>query len=234
MTLIADHALVDVLKKRYANGKDTIYDGKRMERDGRERDMNALLDWRADSEAAADGGLKHASGPSGKETSTIDLSGKSLQRNGSTISLPSSSEISEVDEGVDEEDDIPPIDGEWRHTAGGLLVCLEHDFQNTQRYAEYAHKTLHGRVFFVTKKGYIGIAPKDSTWVTLRSMTALRRLEYSSKASFRRWMSQKSNWTEQLGEELEWHLLTQTEIERALKATEGKKAPGIGGLAMLL
>jgi hypothetical protein len=43
------------------------------------------------------------------------------------------------------------------------LVCLVPDRQNTERYAEYAHKALRGRVFFITKKGYIGIAPKDST-----------------------------------------------------------------------
>jgi hypothetical protein len=254
MTLIADHALSHVLKKRFAIGKDYLYDGTRMKRDARERDMNTFLDWWTHTEAAADGGLKDATDASGKQAEVIDLGGKALQRDGLTGSflkpqvtagdwgltsskvrsgwhsrtededthtfvehLQSMSEktseikgdsqnrivelddsvgerfdgdkegeeslqsqphisrdannsqhyqtqVADTDEGEEDDDsekEIPKVDGEWRHK-NGLLVCLQPDRQNTERYAEYVHKTLQGRVFFITKRGYMGIAPKDS------------------------------------------------------------------------
>jgi hypothetical protein len=45
LTFIADHSLNSTLRRRYAEGRSFIYDGKRMKNDARERNSQVFLDW---------------------------------------------------------------------------------------------------------------------------------------------------------------------------------------------
>ena len=60
-------------------------------------------------------------------------------------------------------DDHPedkPYDCEWRHQGSTLVWFDPHD-RNEEQYAEFAEKTLQGRSFFLSAKGYLGIGPDD-------------------------------------------------------------------------
>jgi hypothetical protein len=70
-----------------------------------------------------------------------------------------SSDSSDDVDGDDHPED-KPYDCEWRHQ-GSTLVWFDPHGRNEERYAELAQKTLQGRSFFLSAKGYVGIGPDD-------------------------------------------------------------------------